>query len=214
MLRLRISSSRAAADWVDCAEGVVNRDEIADMNREVMVPPGVLGLGVTGSADEELPTAEAAVARCNRLGVASVGVVIEVILLLLHALRAEPLLAVVPLLWLRVSGVALFREIPRADAAAAVPLNHPARPPRGLPSAAAAAAAAVLAALVFLPSPVNGICSEGNRLWVFLVGEGVRLLSVRGSRLGNECCRRWLICPEKGVGDGQGGPRSSSVKPL
>lgn len=68
---------------MDCAEGVVNREEMADMNREVMVPPGVLGLGVTGSAEEELPTAETTVARGNLVGVASAGVVAEVILLLL-----------------------------------------------------------------------------------------------------------------------------------
>jgi len=62
---------------------------------------------------------------------------------------------------------------------AAVLLNQPASPPalelsaRGPPR----------------PSPVYGIGS-GN-CGDFLVGEGVRLRKASGSKLGNDCCRRW-----------------------
>ncbi len=57
-----------------------------------------------------------------------------------------------------------------------VPLNHPARPPRGL------------SAFPFLASPVRGICSE--KRCVLRVGDGVRLRKDSGSRVGKDCWRR------------------------
>jgi hypothetical protein len=51
-------------------------------------------------------------------------------------------------------------------------------------------------------------------VWVFLVGDGVLLLKARGNKLGNECCRRWLV-RLKGEGEGhEESVLSSSAKPL
>ena len=83
---------------------------------------------------------------------------------------------------LRVSGCG---GRPSALAAPAGPLSQLTSPPppRGLSAGDLPLA---------LPSPVKGICSEGDRECVFLVGEGVLLLKANGSKLGKECCRRWL----------------------
>lgn len=89
-----------------------------------------------------------------------------------------------------------FEEMPNALAAAVLPPSQPARPPVELE----------LSALPGLPSPVNGISSAN--LGVLLVGDGVLLPSMRGSRFGKDCCRRWW--------DGREGlnPMSTSEKPL